>query len=147
MKISTKVQYATRALLDIALNQDNKPVHLKDIAERQQISLPYLEHIANRLASAGITRSIRGPRGGVSLARPAENIKISEIIRAIEGPLSLVKCLGSAEECSRSGACGTQDIWSDVQKAIEDILESATLKDLVERQKEKARTPATMYNI
>ncbi len=147
MKISTRVQYATRALLDMAVNQDEKPVQLKDIAGRQQISLPYLEHITNRLANAGIIRSVRGPRGGVSLARSPENIKISEIMRAIEGPMSLVKCLGSTDDCSRSGACVTQNIWSDVQKAIEDVLESTTLKDLVERQKEMTRSPATMYNI
>lgn len=147
MKISTKVQYASRALLDIAMQKGDEPVQLKDIAERQQMPLPYLEQIVKPLISAGFIKSVRGPHGGVYLAKEPGEVKLTEIVEAIEGPVSLVKCLSNAQNCALSGACVTQEVWSDVQKAIDGVLESITLKDLVKRHKEKAKTLSSMYYI
>jgi len=147
MKLSTKGRYGTRALLELALNQENEPVLLRDIATRQQISLPYLEHLITPLIAGGIVRSTKGPRGGVSLARPPEEIKLSEVIQLLEGSVAPVDCIDNPGICSRSSSCATRDIWSELKKAMNEVLESTTLKDLVERQKKKERPEEVMYYI
>ena len=88
MKLSTKGQYGTRALLDLALRETAEPVPLKDIAQRQQIPLQYLEHLITPLITAGILRSIRGAKGGILLAKPPEEIRLSEVIQNLEGPIA-----------------------------------------------------------
>ena len=137
MKLSTKGRYGTRALLDIALHQESKPVPLRDIARRQEISLPYLEQLIGPLIEGGIIRSVRGVGGGVSLARFPDEIRLSEVIRLLEGSIALVECVNDPTQCSRSDFCITRDIWSEVKKSMEKVLESTTLQDLVERQKIK----------
>ena len=147
MKLSTRGQYATRALLDLALHQGEEPVLLKDIAQRQQISLRYLEHLITPLIAAGIVLSTRGPRGGVSLARPPEEIRLSEVIQLLEGSIAPVKCVNNPGICTRSELCVTRDIWGELKKAINGVLDSTTLQDLVERQKRKERPKEVMYYI
>jgi len=147
MKISTKARYGTRALLDLASNMKGEPIQLKDIAQRQAISPSYLEHLFIPLIAAGIVKSTRGSRGGVALARPARDIKLIEIVEALEGPISLVECLGDNGNCPRSGACATQDIWGELSDAIGNILENVTLADLVEKQKSKVKIPVPSYDI
>lgn len=137
MRISTKGRYGTRALLDIALHQNEGPVLLKDIARRQQVSLSYLEHLITPLIAAGIVQSIRGPRGGVMLLKSAEEIKLSDIIQLLEGSIAPVDCVTNPSACNRSGSCATRDVWTEMKKAIDGVLESVTLRDLVERQKGK----------
>jgi len=88
MKLSTRARYGTRALLDLAIHQDEAPIALKDVARRQQISVQYLEHLITPLITAGIVRSVRGPKGGVSLARPPKQIVLSEIFQILEGSIS-----------------------------------------------------------
>ena len=147
MKLSTRGRYGTRALLELALHQGEGPVPLKDIAQRQQISLQYLEHLITPLIAAGIVLSTRGPRGGVSLAKPPEAVRLSEIIQLLEGSIAPVECINSPGVCSRSGSCATRDIWSEMKEAIDSVLESTTLQDLVERQKRKEQPEAEMYYI
>ena len=147
MKLSTRGRYATRALLDLALHQEEAPVLLKDIAQRQLISLPYLEHLITPLVAAGIVRSTRGARGGVSLAKPPKQVKLSEVIQLLEGSIAPVECVNNPEICSRSKSCVTRDIWGELKQAINGVLESTTLQDLVERQKGKEQPEAAMYNI
>ena len=147
MKLSTKGRYATRAMLDLAINQGEGPVLLKDIAQRQQISLSYLEHLVTPLIAGGLIRSTRGARGGVSLAKSPEEIKLSEVIQLLEGSLAPVECVNNPELCSRSELCVTRDVWSELKKAMNGVLESTTLQDLVERQKGKGRTAKAMYYI
>lgn len=137
MKLSTKGRYGTRALLDIALHGGDAPVQLKDIAARQQISLSYLEHLVAPLVAAGILKSVRGARGGVSLAKPAEDIPLIDVVRALEGSMAPVECADDPAECSRAGTCITRDIWVEIKKAMEAVLESTTLADLVRRQRDK----------
>ena len=147
MKLSTRGQYGTRALLDLALHRGEWPILLKDIARRQQISLRYLEQLITPLIAGGIVRSTRGPRGGVSLARALEKIKLSDVIRLLEGSVAPVECIDNPETCSRSASCVTRDVWGEMKKAMDDILESTTLQDLVERQKKKEQTEPAMYYV
>jgi len=147
MKISTRGRYATRALLDLALHQGEEPVLLKDIAQRQQISLQYLEHLITPLIARGIVRSARGPRGGVWLTKPPEEIRLSEVIQLFEGSMAPVACVDTPELCARSEFCVTRDVWSEMKRAIDDILESTTLQNLIERRKRKEQTKEAMYYI
>jgi Rrf2 family cysteine metabolism transcriptional repressor len=139
MKLSTKGRYGTRALLDIALHQEEGPVPLKDVAQRQQISLPYLEHLITPLIEGGIIRSTRGVGGGVSLAKPSEKIRLSEVIGLLEGSIAPVKCIIDPAVCNRSEFCATRDIWCELKAAMDGVLQSTTLQDLMERQKTKGQ--------
>jgi Rrf2 family transcriptional regulator, cysteine metabolism repressor len=147
MKLSTRTRYGMRALVDLALNSTGEPIQLKEIAERQKISLPYLEHLIIPLIAAGFVKSIRGARGGVKLAKQAEQIRLNEVMRVLEGPLEPVDCLRQSNSCPRSGLCATQEIWDEMGKAMEKVLESNTLQDLVNRQITKECKPAEMYYI
>ena len=147
MKLSTRARYGTRALLDLALHEGKGPVLLKNIAQRQQISLRYLEHLVTPLIAGGILRSTRGPRGGVSLAKAPGEIRLNKVIRLLEGSISPVECINDPGICTRSKVCATRDIWSDLKNAVNEVLESTTLQDLAERQKRKEQRKETMYYI
>ncbi len=147
MKLSTRGRYGTRALLDLAIHQGQGRILLKDIAQRQQISLRYLEHLIAPLIAGGMVRSTRGAKGGVLLSRPAENIKLSEVIQLLEGSVAPVECINNPGVCDRSGSCATRDIWGEMKQAIDEVLESTTLQDLVERQKRKDQLGEIMYYI
>jgi Rrf2 family cysteine metabolism transcriptional repressor len=138
MKLSTRTRYGTRALLELALRQEERPVFLKEIAGQQQISLSYLEHLVAPLISGGIIRSIKGPKGGVTLAKKPEEIKLMEVTRLLEGSLAPVECVDNPDICRRSAKCVTRDIWGEVKAAMSSVLETTTLQDLVERQKKSA---------
>ena len=147
MKLSTRGQYGTRALLELSIRYGEGPVPLKDIARSQQISLQYLAHLITPLVAAGIVLSIRGPRGGVSLARSPQEIKLSEVIGLLEGSIAPVACVNDPKYCSRSDFCVTRDIWGELKKVMDGVLESTTLQDLVERHKKKEQPEAVMYHI
>lgn len=147
MKLSTKGRYATRVLLDLALHQGEEPVPLRDIARRQQLSLRYLEHLVAPLIAGGMIRSTRGPKGGVSLVRPPEEVGLDEVIQLLEGSLAPVECVDNPEVCSRSDYCATRDTWSEMKKALEGVLRSTTLLNLAERQEKKERIKEAMYYI
>jgi Rrf2 family protein len=147
MKLSTRGRYGTRVLLDLALHDGKEPIPLKDIAQRQQISLLYLEHIIAPLISVGMIRSTRGAHGGVQLARQPEEVKLSEVLGVLEGSIAPVDCINDPETCSRSEFCATRDIWIELKKAMDGVLESKTLRDLVEMQKKKKTTDMIMYDI
>ena len=147
MKLSTKGRYGTRALLDVALHQEDSPVQLKVIAQRQQISLHYLEHIIAPLIAAGLLRSTRGAYGGVSLGKPPQEIVLSEVIQVLEGSITPVECVDDPNVCSRADICVTRDVWTEVKRAMAGVLESVTLQDLVERQIDKQKLASEMYYI
>jgi len=147
MKLSTRTRYGMRALVDLTLRNRNQPVQLKEIAECQQISLAYLEHLVIPLISAGIIKSTRGVHGGIELAKPPDKIKLKDILEALEGPLAPVHCLKDEKSCARSAMCATRDVWNDMKEAMEKVLEASTLEDLTERQKGKERQPENMYYI
>ena len=147
MKISTKGRYGTRALLEIALHEGNSPIQLKDIAENQQISLPYLEQLIRPLVAAGYIRSTTGPKGGVSLVKDPSDIRMIDIIQLYEGSIALVSCIDDPEVCDRSSSCVTRDLWSELKDAMSDILASKTLQDLINQKKEKDENKEIMYYI
>ena len=147
MKLSTRGRYGTRALLDLALHGKEGPVLLKDIARRQQISLLYLEHLITPLIVGGIVRTTRGARGGISLTKPPEEIRLSEVIQLLEGSIAPVACVSNPKTCPRSELCVTRDIWVEMKKAMSSVLESTTLRDLVEKQNRKNWSNETMYYI
>jgi len=137
MKLSTRTRYGTRALLELALRGGEGPVFLKDIAKNQEISLSYLEHLVTPLISGGIIRSTKGPKGGITLARKPEDINMKEITELLEGSLAPVECVDHSDACGRSKLCVTREIWGKLKQAMDGVLEATTLKDLVEKQKEK----------
>ncbi len=147
MKLSTRGRYGTRALLELSLHWGEGPVLLRDIAKRQQISLPYLEHLITPLIAGGIVRSIKGPKGGISLAKNPREIKLGEVMQLLEGSVVPVECVTNPEVCSRSKLCVTRDIWSELKKAIDEVLDSTTLQGLVERHRKKEQNEAVMYDI
>ena len=133
MKISTKGRYALRMMMDIAENQKNGYVALKDIAARQEISKKYLEQIALHLSQRGMLRAVRGYQGGYMLAQPAEDYTVAEILAAVEGTLAPVSCLESpVNECPRKAGCKTLPLWMELNRIIMDYLNSVTLEDVVE---------------
>lgn len=147
MKLSTKGRYGARAMMDLALHYGEGPILLKDIATRQQISEPYLQHLFKPLKAAGLVTSMRGAHGGFALAKPPSEITVSEIIRTVEGSVALVECVDDPKACLRADLCVTRDIWTEIKKAMSGILESTTLQGLVQRQREKDKTETVMYYI
>ncbi len=147
MKLSTRGQYGTRALLDLALHGGNGPVPLKDIASRQDISLHYLEHLIGPLVTAGIVGSTRGAKGGIQLKKQPQEIKLSQVVPLLEGSLAPVECLNNPESCPRYELCVTREVWARMKQALDEVLESTTLQDLVERQLSKEQSKKEMYYI
>ncbi len=137
MKVSTKGRYAARAMLDLAQHFGEGPILVKDISRREEFSDRYLEQILIPLKVAGLVRVVRGARGGFSLARPPSEIKLLEIIQIVEGSTAPVDCVDDARVCSRSDLCVTREVWAEMKVAIDTVLESITLQDLLERQKGK----------
>ena len=147
MKVSSRGRYGTRLLLDIALHRKEEPVLLKDIAQRQNLPLSYLEHLIAPLIAGGIIRSTRGAKGGMSLAKPPAEIKLSQVINILEGSMAPVECLNRTDVCDRVQTCATRDLWGEVKLAIDSVLEANTLEDLVEKQRRKDKQPEAMYYI
>ena len=147
MKLSTRTRYGTRALLELALRKDEGPVFLKEIARQQAISLAYLEQLVSPMVGAGLLRSTKGPRGGVSLAKSPEDINLSEVTRLLEGTTAPVECVNNPEACERSASCVTRDVWSQLNDVMDEFLQSKTLQDLVNEQKKKDQSESSMYFI
>ena len=140
MKVSTRVRYAVRALLDVAITGGPGPVSLRRISDRQQISLLYLQQLVRPLIAGGLVKSTRGPGGGLTLTRPADAITLSEIFRTIEGSFTPVDCVADPESCPRTPSCVTRDVWVEVETAVNRVLESTTLGDLARRQQEREQS-------
>ena len=147
MKISTRARYGVRALVDIALNGNDSPVLVKDIAKRQEISHLYLGHLITPLIAAGLVRSMRGAKGGVWLAKDPEDINLSDVIRTLDGSTSPVDCVEKPETCKRSESCVMREVWCELTDAITDVLGATTLQGLVERYKAKLKPQEEMYYI
>jgi Rrf2 family protein len=138
MQISTKGRYALRAMVDLDLHMDQGPVLRRDIAQRQEISSDYIAQLFVALRKAGFVESIKGPSGGYVLAQDADEIRVGDIVRAVEGPIALVQCVGSnpEEACHRKDGCVTYLLWKRLSETIEDILDSITLRDLCNQARE-----------
>ena len=147
MKLSTKARYGVRAMLSLALDYGQGPVPLKNVAKQQGISEKYLEHLMVSLKSAGLVRSVRGMHGGYILAKSPSHTNLNELVQALEGSIAPVECVDDPSLCRRVRFCVTRDIWGKMKEAMEMVLESTTLQDLVERQKEQEQSEGTMYHI
>ena len=145
MKLSTRVRYGSRAMVDLAQTYGNGPVLLKDIAKRQEISLKYLDRILASLKAGGLVKTARGSKGGYALNRPPSKITLRHIAQALEGPLELVECIHNKNYCHRINACVMNDIWRELNKTMEAVLERQTLEDLVNRSKEKKKRSKMYY--
>lgn len=147
MKLSTRGRYGLRALLDLAVHQGEGMVLLKDIARREELSLPYLERVITPLIAAGLVKSTRGARGGILLVKQPAEVKLTEVVQLLEGSIAPVDCVNDPRVCSRSAFCVTRDIWIQIKDAMTQVLDSTTLQDLVERQRQKEQTETGMYHI
>ena len=136
MKLSTKGRYAVMAMVDLASHSRGNPVALSDIAERQEISLSYLEQLFGKLRKGGLVKSVRGPGGGYLLARPVGQTRISDIILAVDEPIQTTRCeAGSPAGChNNKGRCLTHDLWEELGNQIYLYLSSVSLADVCERR-------------
>lgn len=133
MKISTRGRYALRLMIDLATNNDGNPIRIKDVAERQGISDKYLEQIISVLNKAGYVKSLRGPQGGYVLRKKPEEYTVGMILRLTEGSLAPVACVEEDEtDCPRQKRCYTYVLWKKINNAINDVVDTVTIKDLVD---------------
>lgn len=130
MRFSTRARYGMRAMLDLAVNGDDGLVLLKEIAARQEISKRYLEHIMTLLRNGGLVLAERGARGGYRLARLPEEIRLDEIVEALERTITLVDCVRDPSVCEKADECVARELWEEVASAMRDTLEAQTLEDL-----------------
>lgn len=137
MKLSTKGRYGLRAVLDLAVHSDDETIALSQIAERQNISMNYLEQLISKLKKAGIVEGVRGAQGGYKLALPAEEISIGMILRALEGDLNPVDCseVNHGDTCSNSDVCVTKYVWKRISDSINNAVDSIMLSELVGESK------------
>ncbi|MGO8762296.1 MAG: RrF2 family transcriptional regulator [Desulfobaccales bacterium] len=135
MQLSTRSRYGTRLMLDMAQHYNDGPIHLSDIAKRQDLSVKYLEQIIIPLKKAGYIESLRGPQGGHILAKPPEEITVKEIVGLLEEGTSLVECCDDTTVCKRTDICPTRILWKEASEAMFDRLQSITLADLMEKAK------------
>ncbi len=142
MRLTTKGRFAVTAMIDLALRQDKGPVTLAGISQRQEISLSYLEQLFGKLRRHEIVESVRGPGGGYNLARRAQDVTVADIIIAVDEPLDATQC-GGKENCRSADhehgtRCMTHDLWTTLNEKMVDYLDSVSLQDLVDQQKQKA---------
>ena len=136
MKLSTKGRYAAMAMVDLAMHSNGKPVSLADIADRQEISLSYLEQLFAKLRRGGLVKSVRGPGGGYLLAHSDQETRMSDIILAVDEPIHATRCTpGQPFGCrSNKSRCITHDLWEELGNQIYLYLSSVTVADVVNRR-------------
>jgi Rrf2 family iron-sulfur cluster assembly transcriptional regulator len=135
MRLTTKGRFAVTAMIDLALRQDGGPVTLAAISQRQQISLSYLEQLFGKLRRKELVESTRGPGGGYSLGKSAQEITVAEIIASVDEPLDATHC-GGREDClGKSGQCMTHQLWTALNERMLEFLDSVTLQSLVDEQR------------
>jgi len=137
MKLSTRTRYGVRAILELAEHAAKGPLQLKIIAQRQDISAKYLEQLMAILKSAGLVRSIRGAKGGYVLAKDPNQIRLNQVFHCLEGPVTTAECVENEDYCRRTADCAVRHVWIQMHQAIEDVLQSTTLQDLIDKAKEQ----------
>jgi len=136
MRLTTKGRFAVTAMLDLAMHATDGPVTLAGISERQKISLSYLEQLFGKLRRRHLVESVRGPGGGYYLARPAAELSVADIVRAVEEPIDSTQC-GGRENCHDNHRCMTHDLWEELNTTVYGFLAGVKLSHLVERQRTK----------
>ncbi|WP_374335168.1 Fe-S cluster assembly transcriptional regulator IscR [Methyloversatilis sp.] len=145
MRLTTKGRFAVTAMLDLALRQENGPVTLSGVAERQRISLSYLEQLFGKLRRQELVASVRGPGGGYCLARDARTISVAQIIIAVDEPLDATQC-GGKENCHDEHRCMTHDLWSSLSRHMHDYLDSINLHDLMVQQRARSGHKVVLHD-
>lgn len=130
LKLSTRGRYGLRAMLDLADGFGTRPIPMGDIARRQGLSRKYLHALLAGLKEAGLVRAVRGAHGGYELSRAPEEIQVGEVVRAMEGDLAIVDCLGDEEKCPRVPDCAARKLWSELNHAMVEVLDRFTLADI-----------------
>ncbi len=133
MRLTTKGRYAVTAMFDLAIHHGRGPIALTDIAQRQGISLSYLEQLFSRLRKQSLVSSVRGPGGGYKLARQASEIQVAEVISAVDENVDTTRC-GGAHNCRNEGPCLTHDLWQELSAQIYAYLNRISLQDLIDRK-------------
>ncbi len=137
MKVSTKGRYALRMMYDMAVNDNGSAIPLKDIANRQSISIKYLEQIVILLNRAGFVKSVRGAQGGYRLAHPASYYTVGMILRLTEGSMAPVACLDDeVNQCPRVNECPTLFVWEKLDAAVKEVIDGITLQDIIDHSRE-----------
>lgn len=131
MKISTRGRYGLRILVDLAMQKEDKPRLIKEIAESQQISKKYISQLILDLREAGLIGSVRGAKGGLRMAKRAEEISLRAIIEAMEGELAIVDCIQSTQGCERYSECQTRNVWERLNSEIRNSMEQITLAEII----------------
>jgi len=145
MTISTKTRYGFRFLINLALKYQNGVVQIKEVAEKELISVKYLEHIASILKLSGLIKVERGSKGGYYLSRSPETITAREIMEVLEGSLHLLECTENDEACKMKDRCAMTGFWGDLSDHLISYLSKITLSDLMSKVKEKEQS--AMYYI
>jgi Rrf2 family transcriptional regulator, cysteine metabolism repressor len=145
MRISTKGDYATRALQDLAMHYDQGPIPIEAIAQRQALPARYLEQLLLTLKRAGLLASKRGVNGGYYLAKLPREITLGQILRAVDGPITPIFCVSETprEHCSQEDFCALRDVWAEVRDAVSAIVDHTTLQDICERIQAKTKERVT----
>ena len=133
MRLTTKGRFAVTAMIDVAMHNGDGPVTLAGVAERQKISLSYLEQLFGKLRRAGLVDSVRGPGGGYNLARAAQGVSVADIITAVDEPIDATQC-GGKENCHDDRRCMTHELWANLNVHIFSFLSSVSLEYLVRQQ-------------
>ena len=140
LKLSTKGQYGVRAMFELAKNYENGPLSIKEIAQRQDVSVSYLEQLLNKLRKSKLISSQKGPGGGYVMNRKPEEISVGMILNSLEGPVAITQCLDpSTKGCKRVDGCVAHLLWKSLGEKIEDFLETINLKDLVKEESKLMR--------
>jgi Rrf2 family protein len=145
MKVSTKGDYGVRALVELAHHYGQGPTQSAEIAARQEIPEPYLDQLLTTLRRAGFIRSVRGPQGGHALIREPNEVKLSEVMIALEGSLAPIACVDDPEACTRTGGCVQREVWEQVRDATQEILERVSIGDLAEKERQHNRNGGRYY--
>jgi len=145
LKLTSKGRYAVTAMLDLAFHAETGPVTLSEVSKRQDISLSYLEQLFTRLRKQELVRSTRGPGGGYSLNRPAEQLAVAEIVAAVDETVDTTRCSG-ASNCHDGHQCLAHELWDDLSQQIfgflnkitlQDLMQDCSIRDVADRQDEK----------
>lgn len=134
-------------MLELASQYGKGPIDLREIAGRENISMKYLEQVMIPLRAAGLVKSVRGSKGGYSLAKPPSDICLNDVVEILDGHIQLIECLPNPEECQKASSCVTREIWREASEAIVKIFRSVTFEEMVNRKREKEGNSPPMYQI
>jgi len=147
IRIPTRVRYGVRALAELAAAYPARSVTVKELAQKQRLSIKYLEQIMAVLKAVGLVSAARGRHGGYTLTSPPESINLRSVFQVLGGDPTFVECVANPQTCAMTGDCLTRDTWVELREAMQRILEGTTLRDLVERRGRSSRPFPAVYQI